>query len=537
MMTKYVRVLSTAALVPLVLTAQTSPERDRFPVRQWQAPPYWQAPRAQSHVTASNPQAGSPEGSTNPLVFVALPPCRVVDTRASSGFTGFFGPPSLTGGLSRTFPILSSPCLSGAPPAQAYSFNVTAVPPGLLGFITIYPTGATRPNASTLNDLLGTVVANAAIVPAGNSGSVDVFASNNTDLVIDINGYYASPSDSSSNTALGFAALSSNSGGFHDTAFGEQALAVNSTGAANTAVGSFALASNTTGGINTAVGDKALNANTTGGINTAVGTNALLNNTSGSQNTAIGGGALASNNGDNNLAIGYHSALDNLSGGQNIAIGTNALLSNTTGSQNIAIGGGALSANNGDNNIVIGFHAGDALTGGSGNIIVGFEGGGLPFLTNTTFIGNPIVQNRTFITAIRGVQTGLPDGVPVLIDSTSQLGTVNSSRRYKEDIQDMGKATDGLMRLRPVTYRYQQPYADGSKPIDYGLIAEEVEEVYPDLVARSKDGEVQTVQYQKLTPMMLNELQKLYHELEQTKARLASLEEMISNKTEAAGQK
>jgi TolA-binding protein len=148
----------------------------------------------------------------------------------------------------------------------------------------------------------------------------------------------------------------------------------------------------------------------------------------------------------------------------------------------------------------------------------------------------------------------------VMIDTNGQLGTISSSRRFKEDIQDMGDASSSLMRLRPVTYRYKQPYADGSKPLDYGLIAEEVAEVYPDLVVTNKDGQVQTVQYQKLTPMLLNELQKQNQHTQQQdetirqqqeqnrqqqeqirklEARLAALEAMLSGKaptTATAGQ-
>ena len=135
-----------------------------------------------------------------------------------------------------------------------------------------------------------------------------------------------------------------------------------------------------------------------------------------------------------------------------------------------------------------------------------------------------------------------------MIDSNGQFGTVNSSIRFKEDVHDMAAASDGLLRLRPVTYRYKQPYADGSKPVDYGLIAEEVAEVYPDLVVKGADGQIQTVQYQKLTPMLLNEVQKEHKLLEQQEEtvqqqaetiqllekRLAALEAMMpSTKAEA----
>ena len=111
---------------------------------------------------------------------------------------------------------------------------------------------------------------------------------------------------------------------------------------------------------------------------------------------------------------------------------------------------------------------------------------------------------------MRGVSTGVADAVAVVVDSQGQLGTMNSSRRFKEDIHDMGDASRGLMRLRPVTFRYKAPFNDGSQPLQYGLIAEEVAEVYPDLVAHSADGQIETVKYQVLDAMLLNEVQQLH---------------------------
>ena len=117
-------------------------------------------------------------------------------------------------------------------------------------------------------------------------------------------------------------------------------------------------------------------------------------------------------------------------------------------------------------------------------------------------------QNSFFAAGVRGITTGNSNAIPVVIDYDGQLGTVSSSRRLKEDIHDMGDTSSGLLRLRPVTFRYRKPFADGSKPIEYGLIAEEVAEVYPDLVAHSADGQIETVKYQVLDSMLLNELQK-----------------------------
>ena len=208
MATRSIRVVVTIAalsvLIHTPLIAQV--QRDIIPLKPWASPLYWQPTRVESQGLAkadtkpdvlnvlssdATALAATPAGS---LVFVAMTPCRVVDTRPMMGFTGAFGPPGLIGGGTRTFPVQSStPPFGCSIPsiAQAYSFNVTIVPPGFVNWVTVWPTGQAQPNASTLNGYGGTVIANAAIVPAGTSGSVDVFASNNTDLIIDINGYYA----------------------------------------------------------------------------------------------------------------------------------------------------------------------------------------------------------------------------------------------------------------------------------------------------------------------------------------------------------
>jgi hypothetical protein len=448
----------------------------------------------------------------------------------------------------RTFPIQSSTNCTIPAIAQAYSLNVTVVPPGSLGFLTIWPSGQPRPNASTLNDPQGAVIANAAIVPAGTSGSVDVYASANTDLVIDINGYYAAQSgitlaqgsvsapslsfagDASTgifsagagvlslssggtsrltlradgdldmpgsirksgtlflhnlgtrNTAVGLTALGGAFSGTDNTAAGSSALAGNSTGSENTATGSSALASNTTGVANTATGYRTLASSTTGGGNTATGTNALAGNTTGIANTATGSVAL----------------MNNTTGNYNNATGDFALMLNTTGDGNTATGQRALRIATGSYNTALGYAAGSSLTTGNYNIMIGNAGSGAPADDHTIRIGD--VQTRVFMAGIQGVTTSIP-AVNVLIDTNGQLGTVLSSRRYKEDISDMSEASAALMLLHPVTFRYKKPYADGSKPIDYGLIAEEVAEVYPDLVIGGADGKVETVQYQKLTPM------------------------------------
>jgi hypothetical protein len=174
-------------------------------------------------------------------------------------------------------------------------------------------------------------------------------------------------------------------------------------------------------------------------------------------------------------------------------------------------------------NIAVGDYAGYNLSTGSSNIDIGNLG--VPGDGNTIRIGggNQIGGNQTraFIAGIRGVTTGAADAIAVVIDSNSQLGTVSSSRRYKSDIASIGDATDGLMRLRPVTFRYLKYGENG--PLQYGLIAEEVAEVYPELVARNKEGEVETVMYQFLAPMLLNEVQKQHGRIEEQQSENKAL--------------
>jgi hypothetical protein len=130
-----------------------------------------------------------PSGSS--LEFFPLTPCRIADTRTTQPFTGAFGPPSLSAYVTRDFPISTSPCLSGS--EKAYSLNMTVVPPAPVGFLSAWPVGQSYPGVSTLNSPDGTVIANAAIVPAGTGGDIDVVVGNPTDVVIDINGKFAAP--------------------------------------------------------------------------------------------------------------------------------------------------------------------------------------------------------------------------------------------------------------------------------------------------------------------------------------------------------
>jgi len=317
------------------------------------------------------------------------------------------------------------------------------------------------------------------------------------------------------NSASGSDALFSNTEGYRNTASGSAALYSNTTGSNNTASGMWALASNTTGYRNTANGAEALYTNTTGADNTASGNRALFDNTTGYNNTASGGWALYQNTtGYSNTASGIYALYSNTEGTYNIGIGVDALNSNTTGSHNTAIGAGA------------GYNA----TAGNYNIYIGSDVYGIAGESNVIRIGSG--QAQTYIAGIYGASSG--SGSAVYVNSNGQLGTGTSSRRFKEDIKDMGEASSRLMNLRPVTFRYKNEIDKEGRTLQYGLIAEEVAEVYPELVHYEKDGEPFTVRYHELSPMLLNEVQKqgeqikkLNRALDEKDVRIQKLEKVL----------
>ena len=288
-----------------------------------------------------------------------------------------------------------------------------------------------------------------------------------------------------------------------NTAGGDPSDLFNGTfsGVGNTAFGSNVLVNLTSGSQNTATGASALNSNSTGFNNTATGRGALEENTTGPNNTAIGFSALSSNTtGSTNTASGVNALFSNTTGGDNTATGGGSLLGNTTGSKNTAVGIAALNQSNGNKNIGIGFQAGLTLTTGNNNIYIGNQGAGAE--SQTIRIGT--AQAQTFIAGIANAAVG--NAATVTIDTTTgQLGIPLSSARYKHAIEAMASRSEGLLKLRPVTFVYKD---DGSAAPHYGLIAEEVATVYPELVTRTASGEVQTVKYHELIPMLLNELQR-----------------------------
>ena len=326
------------------------------------------------------------------------------------------------------------------------------------------------------------------------------------------------------NTAEGQNALFSLTTGVANTAVGWYSLFSNTDGSYNTALGAGTLLFNVgdqsqfLGVDNTAVGAAALLFNTTGTDNTATGTVALLNNTEGSNNTATGSFALQSNTtGNLNTATGLSALHSNTTGIGNTATGGGALSLNTTGSANTAIGASALSSNTtGNSNIALGSSAGHDLITGDHNIVIGN-----PNLeddeSNTIRIGNSISQTRAFISGIRGVATGNNDAVAILVDSDGQLGTISSSRRFKKEIQPMEEASKAILALKPVTFHYK---SDQTNRPEFGLIAEEVAEVNPDLVVRDKNGEIYTVRYDAVNAMLLNEFLKEHKALVEQQRKL-----------------
>jgi len=558
-------------------------------IPNWTAAPFWQPSSAHKGKMARVEGAVGVEGIeaaaavSAPLPFVAITPCRLMDTR-NAGQTGPFGPPSLGVDATRNIPVPTHPVCTGIPAtAGAYSLNFTVTNTGSnpFGFLKVWPQGTTEPNVSTLNwNTGGATVANAAIVPAGTGGGITVKSGNaSSDVIIDINGYYAgtlvtsllagtgvsvsSPTGdvtvgianggvglaqhSAAGSAAGQALVSTGSA----VAWGSPTNATNFTGpltgevsgsqastvvgnavSANTpnaivrrngsgsfSAGSLTLSGNinlnngtifqsgqtllqTPGTSNTFLGTSSGNSTLTGSFNTAVGDFSFANVTSGNVNVAIGAGTLA----------------QNTSGNQNTGLGTDSLNANSVGNANTAVGNEALTLATGSNNTAVGNSSGEALTTGNDNVFLGNLSGsnvttggndilighaGVSTESNTTRIGT--TQTKAFVAGIRGVTTGAADGLPVLVDSNGQLGTVSSSITTKRDISDIDGEDSALMKLRPVSFLYRN---DTVGIRQYGLIAEEVAKVMPELVQFSPDGQAQTVRYHFLPPLILSEVQK-----------------------------
>jgi len=621
------RRLALALAAGLLFVCNVSAQNE--PVHNWAAPLYWQpsaheaalmkqAGEAQRGSQEQPQAAGAPAGATAPLVFVGITPCRMLDTRGYdptfvSGTV--YGPPAMPAGY-RVIPsagVTAGYC-SIPSTAQALSLNVTLAPNAgsAVEYIELWPDGATFPTVSTMNDLQGQMVSNAAVVPLGSDGAYDVLVTSLTNLFIDMNGYYAAPSalalggglvgspaltfgdpttglystgagtvdiatDGSSRatvspTGLSVAGNVSASGnldfggmitqygtpllgtnavtGYYSLYLGDGALA-NQQASYNSALGYGALAAIQTGYQNTAAGYGAGAAIVSNYDDVAVGFQALWDPSTwvsaypaGSYDTAVGAYAGELTTGSNNTYIGYMTGMNPTgdgpygSGSLNTFVGSasgetattaydDAFVGAqsgqhiTTGSQNTFMGYEAgWNVSSGSNNTFVGYAAGGTATTGSYNIYIANVGTSSPDTESyTTRIGSSN-QNRTFISGIRGVTTGVVDAIPVLIDENGQLGTTSSSRRFKTDIADMGDTTDTLMSLRPVQFRY---IAHGpASPLQYGLIAEDVAEVAPELVAHNANGEIETVFYDKVNAMLLNQVQTQQRLIESQKAQFQS---------------
>ena len=362
----------------------------------------------------------------------------------------------------------------------------------------------------------------------------------------------------SANVAVGAGALSDNVDGWYNTAVGQSALGLNTTGGGNTAIGTESLEANTTGSGNTAVGNTALILstgsyntgigsgalfgnfsvqNSPGNYNTATGYQVLYNYTTGSSNTASGYQALYSlSTGDNNTATGVSALYGNTTGVNNVANGVNALKSNTTGvsntatgvsallsstfgNSNTAVGISALAFNTtGGANIGLGQSAGINLTTGSNNIDIG--NAGVAGDAKKIRIGTAATHSNTYIAGIYGVTVSR--GIGVIVDSTGHLGTSTSSARFKQAIKPMDKASEGIHALKPVTFRYKQELDPEGIP-QFGLVAEDVEKVNPDLVARDEQGKPYAVRYEAVNAMLLNEFLKEHRKVEEQEAAITEL--------------
>jgi hypothetical protein len=360
----------------------------------------------------------------------------------------------------------------------------------------------------------------------------------------------------SDNIAIGYGAQFINESGTDNVSIGSSTLFYNKSGGRNTAVGSYALvgtqmdlpgASN-----NTAVGWAAMSGVASGAFNVAVGSGALAYHTNGNFNTALGGGALGQNTtGGANTAVGYHALFENEDAIDNTAVGTRALQSNTRGASNTSVGESALRNNTiGASNVAIGRNALYSMTGGTHNTALGNNAGyniantsdnidianqGMVGDTGTIRIGAPSTQKATYIA---GIATTQLTGAAVYVNSNGQLGVLASSERYKTAISPMSVDAATLQRLRPVTFHLK---TEPNGALQYGLIAEEVDKVYPDLVVHDSAGAIQSVRYDELTSILLKETQqqretiaKLENAQNQMQTQFAALSAQIKTLQAAA---
>lgn len=503
-------------------------------IENWPAPASWSPPErviSKGEVTPSEVEVVEAV-PTPPLHFVGITPCRLVDTRGN-GFTGAYGPPSLPQGVQRNL-VLAGQCgISGT--AQAVSLNVTVTNTQGPGFILIYPQGGAQPNVSTLNYVAGQTVANAAVVPLGAAGGITVIAGvSGTDLIIDTNGDYRAGVVTTLNGLTDNVNLAAGSN-VTITPSG-QTLTVASTGGLPSGTTSQTLRHDGSNWVaSSALTNDGVNVGLTGSLllpsnaRAQAGVNQMLEVNLSDNNTFLGVFAgNAASSGVGNAGFGFN-ALRNSNGlsGGNTGVGSGALVSLTSGHDNIGIGAVALeNLTTGSGNIGIGVDSGISSVTGSNNIYIGASGSA----DESGQIRIGTVANITSGTVIVGI-SGFTSagGVPVLVNGPGRLGTTTSSSRFKTGIREIGPASDGLMSLRPVAFRYKAEI-DPTGLEQYGLIAEEVAEIYPELVVYDDEGHPFAIRSQLLDPLLLNEVQKQHRsieaqrtEIENLKAELAKL--------------
>jgi hypothetical protein len=327
------------------------------------------------------------------------------------------------------------------------------------------------------------------------------------------------------NAGFGSEALDGISGGYSNTATGYQALKMNGGGWANTAMGAASLKNNTLGRENTTVGATSMQLNLTGNGNTAAGMGALRNSTAGSFNTMIGGGKLATDaaasNSSSNTVHGVF-ALSQGSGNQQVVYGHSAMLNGKGGQWNTAIGAETLKICGGRGNIAIGRLAGDNIINENYNIFIGARGRVAE--GRNIQIGQPAFQKQAYLAGVHNATSAA--GVRVFVNASGKLGTLTSSRKFKTDIADMDSASEVLRKLRPVTFHYK-PDIDNAQIAQFGLIAEEVADASPDLVARDEHGDIYTVRYEAVNAMLLNEFQKQHQRVKAQDAQKPDIKSQL----------
>jgi len=391
-------------------------------------------------------------------------------------------------------------------------------------------------------------------VSGGGSGywtaSGDDISNNNSGaIVLNSGGTRLLHDHGTGNVFLGQDAGNMTMTGTYNVGVGREALTDSTDGSGNTAVGWRAMWSNEEASLNTALGGNSLrNLNSaTSEYNTALGFGAMMYSTTGKQNTAVGAEAMGNdpgNTGNNNTAVGYVALHSNTSGVENTALGQNALYHNTTAFCNTALGQAALyNTTTGGDNTGVGQNAGDTVTTGTRNTLVGSASDvSTGALTNAMALGynaivdasNKVQIGNTYVTSveIEGIHGSTSaSGIAVYVNSDGVLGTATSSAAFKTAIADLGSISNVLYDLRPVTFAYK-PEIDPTGLTQYGLIAEEVAAVAPDLVAYDDAGDPYTVRYNQLVPLLVNELQEKDAEIESQGALIAALQEQDASQQE-----